>query len=461
MKRGSLNYILLGMGIGLCHTLSAQNIGIVEQQPGLDYAPGVVVSLRECVDSGLVRNYSVRIARGKEQIAVERATRGNAGMWPSLDLSASYSGTNNDQNTYFRDGTDQHTDPSLNSTITTGLQLSWTVFNGFSIATEYKRLKEMKWQSSIDMRIALEDYVAGVAQSYYSLIRQRIRLQNLLRSVSLSGERLRIVEESYKLGAMSGLEYQQAKVDYNADTASYITQVEQVRKLEINLNSLLELDDMDRHTIPADSVIVPNSALIREQLWNNALLNNADLLHAGSQTQVSRLALKAAQSRNYPYLKITGAYQFRDAFYGDAEQYTYSHINSYGPQVGATAGISIFNGGARRVEQRTAKLSVLNAQLQEESVESSMSADMAQLWMAYQNNLHLWELEKANLEVARSNFDIALERYRLHELSGIELREAQLSLLSSEERLSTAEYNVKICEISLLQLSGDLLSAEL
>jgi outer membrane protein TolC len=50
-----------------------------------------------------------------------------------------------------------------------------------------------------------------------------------------------------------------------------------------------------------------------------------------------------------------------------------------------------------------------------------------------------------------------MERYRLRELSGIELREAQLSLLQSEERLLTAEYNIKLCEISLLQLSGRLL----
>ena len=44
------------------------------------------------------------------------------------------------------------------------------------------------------------------------------------------------------------------------------------------------------------------------------------------------------------------------------------------------------------------------------------------------------------------------------ELSGIELREAQNSLLEAEERLSVAEYSTKICEISLLQLSGQILT---
>ncbi|MSB61410.1 TolC family protein, partial [Paeniclostridium sordellii] len=40
----------------------------------------------------------------------------------------------------------------------------------------------------------------------------------------------------------------------------------------------------------------------------------------------------------------------------------------------------------------------------------------------------------------------------------IELREAQNSLLEAEERLSVAEYSTKICEISLLQLSGQILT---
>ena len=44
--------------------------------------------------------------------------------------------------------------------------------------------------------------------------------------------------------------------------------------------------------------------------------------------------------------------------------------------------------------------------------------------------------------------------YLLGDLSGIEMREAQKSLLDAEERILSAEYNTKVCEISLLQLSG-------
>ena len=64
----------------------------------------------------------------------------------------------------------------------------------------------------------------------------------------------------------------------------------------------------------------------------------------------------------------------------------------------------------------------------------------------------------AQIVAAQENYRIAIDRYKLGELSGIELREAQNSLLEAEERLSVAEYSTKICEISLLQLSGQILT---
>jgi outer membrane protein TolC len=76
--------------------------------------------------------------------------------------------------------------------------------------------------------------------------------------------------------------------------------------------------------------------------------------------------------------------------------------------------------------------------------------------MAYRNNIELVNLEQENLKTAQEYYEIAIERYKLGDLSGIELREAQNSLLLAEERILLAEYNAKLCEISLLQLSGQI-----
>ena len=90
-------------------------------------------------------------------------------------------------------------------------------------------------------------------------------------------------------------------------------------------------------------------------------------------------------------------------------------------------------------------------------LEQSLRADLADLWQAYKNNLRLLALERENLITAQENQYIAHERYMLGDLPGIEMREAQQSLLNAEERILAAEYNTKLCEISLHQLSGSIM----
>jgi outer membrane protein TolC len=70
--------------------------------------------------------------------------------------------------------------------------------------------------------------------------------------------------------------------------------------------------------------------------------------------------------------------------------------------------------------------------------------------------MELTLLEKENLQNAKVNYEIAIDRYKLGNLSGVELREAQNSLLDAEERLIEAQLNTKLSEITLLQLSGRL-----
>ena len=116
-------------------------------------------------------------------------------------------------------------------------------------------------------------------------------------------------------------------------------------------------------------------------------------------------------------------------------------------------GISVFDGNRTR-ERRNARLEIERAELQRQELKLALRADFCDLWNAYTNNLELLNLEKQNVVTAMENMEIAMERYMLGDLSGIEMREAQKSLLDAEERLLSAEYDTKVCEISLLQISG-------
>ncbi len=64
--------------------------------------------------------------------------------------------------------------------------------------------------------------------------------------MSLSKERLRIAEASHLVGKFSGLDYQQAKVDFNADSAQYIKQQELLHSSRIQLNELMANNNVNQ-----------------------------------------------------------------------------------------------------------------------------------------------------------------------------------------------------------------------
>lgn len=412
-----------------------------------------VLSLKECLETGLQNNYDLLIVRNEQQIAANNATAANAGMLPSLDLSAGYSGAADNTTTYPREGESETVKGAYDQVVDVGVGLGWTIFDGFKLRTNYKKLQEMKTLGVLKTRLEVEDFVANLTAEYYNLIQQTLRLKNYRYAVALSRERLRITEARYRIGDFSRLDWLQARVDFNADSSQYMSQQELVTASRIRINELMANKDVTEKCFARDSVIDVNSALKWEELESNMNELNSELLIANRNTAISELELKAIKSRNYPYLNLSAGYGYTRQLYGKNDP---KGRGTLGPNVGLKLGFTIFDGNRRR-EQRNARIEVENAQYTQEQLKQSLMADLATFWQAYTNNLEVINLEQQNLVAAKENYEIAMERYLLGDLPGIEMREAQKSLLDAEERILTAEYNTKLCEISLMQISGNIL----
>lgn len=410
------------------------------------------LTLQECLEKGLENNYSLRISRNKEQIAHNNATLANAGYLPSLDLNAGYNASLSSSDSKLRStGETQEVRNSLDQGLNAGIGLSWTIFDGFNISTNYKQLKELERMGETNTRITIEDFIANLTAEYYNFIQQRLRLANYYYAVQLSKERLRIVEERYNIGNFSRLDYQQAKVDFNADSAQYIKQQEIVLTSRIALNELMAIDEVYTPIETTETTIVADTTFQFNDLWNNLLQRNADLLLAEQNNTMAQLDYKKVLSRNYPYVRLNAGYDYS---FNKYDTNSYTRRSNWGGSAGVTVGFNLWDGNRRR-EKRNAKIEIANAELQRNQLELALKAELGNLWQAYRNNIQLLNLERQNVVTARENHEIAKERYMLGDISGIEMREAQKSLLDAEERLISVEYQTKLCEISLLQISGD------
>lgn len=412
------------------------------------------ITLPELIATGLENNYQLKIVRNREQKAANDATRANAGQLPTISATAGYNGSLNSSDSKAREGgAVTSSRNTLDHSLTAGITAEWTLFDGFNVQANYRRLQELKRQSATQTRIAIEDYVADLTAEYYNYVQQRIRMRNLNHAVRLSKERLRIVLERYTIGSASRLDLQQAQVDFNADSAQSLKQLEILATSRIRLYDLMAVKDMNTRLTVSDTSIQVSDDLVFETLLEATMRTNASLLSAQQDITLAELDYRRTMSRDYPYVKLNAGYSYQHSIMGAGATKT---RDSWGPEAGVRIGMTLFDGDRRR-QRLNAKLDIENADLARLQLEQALRADLADLWQAYNNNRRLLNLERENLITAQENHYIAHERYMLGDLSGIEMREAQLSLLDAEERILAAEYSTKLCEISLRQLSGGIM----
>jgi outer membrane protein TolC len=413
-----------------------------------------IYGLKECIETGLENNYSILVAKNSETIANNNYTLGNAGFLPSVGLTGRYNGTSNNTTQNPADGGESTSGSSNSSVMNAAVSLDWTIFSGFSVQANYKKLNELKQLGELNTQISVENLIANIIISYSNYIQQVEVLANLEYAASLSRERLRIDEDRYLLGSSSKLSVLQSRVYLNADSSNLSRQVEVVRAAQIRLNELMTVEDLATEFISEDTTVQVNAGLLYEKLLDETLSGNTRLRIASKYKTVSEYDHKIISARTYPYLNFSSAYSYGKNNYstGNFESQVTNGMN-----YGLTLGFNIFDGFNQRRSIKNSSIEIKNQELAYLEIEQGIRADLITIYFAYSNNLRLIKLEEQNLATANENLEIALDRYKLGSLSGIELREVQKTLLDARERLLAIQYQTKLAEISLKMISGKIM----
>lgn len=413
-----------------------------------------IFDLKTCITTGLERNFSILVARNNEEVAKANYTKGNAGYLPTITTNNGLSGTINNIHQKLTDGEKVSHTGVHNMTGNMGVALNMDIFRGFSVQTTYQKLNELQQLGELNTQVQIENLVANIISEYYRYIQQVSLYENLKYAVSLSRERARIDEERYLLGSSSRLELLQSIVYLNADSSNYAQQNEALRTSQVRLNELMALEDLGTDFAPRDSIITINTELKYNDLLESTLQYNSSLRIAAKNQVVSELDYKIIAARSYPYMTFSTGYGYAFNRYGNS---SVQKQHTHGLNYGITVGMDIYDGNNRKREKSNAMIEIESRKYLYQEVEQTVKANLLTIYFAYENNLQLLKLEEQNLDVARENLEVAMERYKLESLSGIELREVQKSLLDAEERLISVKFQTKLAEISLMLISGKIM----
>jgi len=216
----------------------------------------------------------------------------------------------------------------------------------------------------------------------------------------------------------------------------------------------MALEDLGRTFVSQDTSIEISNDLLYEKLLEETLLRNTSLLIANANKTISEFDRKLIASRTYPYLNLSSGYSYSYNTYSSS---TTRNQLTNGMNYGLTLGLNIFDGFNQRRSLQNSDIELMNKEIRYQEVEQGVKADLLTIYSAYSNYLRLVALEEQNLSTATENLAIAMERYRLGNLSGLDLREVQMSLLEARESLLSVKYQAKLAEISLLLISGRIM----
>lgn len=410
---------------------------------------GESMDLEKAVLLGLERNYGLKIAANNVVMA-ERDIKIGVGSFFMPTLTGNFTNTFNkdDVKQQFANSPEPNEIPGAR---TENENYSLVGFYGFRPETVFtiQILGKLAEVSELQAKVLVENTVAAISSAYYRMVLELQRHRVLETTLELSQARLDIARARYELGGAGRSDFLTAQVDYNTDLSLLVNQELNIKNAKINLKELLALG-FDQDFYVNDTIMVDKNLLLAD-LLENAYLNNKQFLVSQRQENVAFLALRETQAQRLPLVNLNASYN-KNTFTSEAGFLLLNQRQGY--NYGIAVSLNIFNGFALNRRIQNAKVEKLNADLAVKDLEILMISDIQRAYNTYNTNIQLLDIEYANYKVAIENADIALERFRLGISDYLQFRDAQINLLTAENRLITALFNIKEMEIELMRLSG-------
>ena len=411
-----------------------------------------VLTLENAVKIALENNYEIKIATNNLTIEKTNVTIGNAGMLPTVSANVVDNNSIQNSSQTRQDGTKTKLDNAKSNSLTYGVGLDWTIFDGMRMFAKLDQLKELQKLGEAQLKLTVITRISDVNAAYYDLVQQQQQLAALDTTIVISKQRLTLAQNRFIIGKASKLEVLNAQVDLNTDQVTLLRQKELYTNSKILLNQLLARDLTTDFKV-IDQLEVDASLLLPE-LRALAEKQNPQLEAQIINKRIAELFLKQIKAARYPTVKVNTAYNFSES---QSSLGFVSQSHSRGLNYGFSASLNIFDGYSQNRNEKIAKIQIENSKITIEQQNMALNSQLATSYQTYLTNLELIDLEENNQAIAKQNLNITLDKFRIGTITTLEFRTAQLNYVNATVRYSNAQFQGKLSEIALRELAGNLI----
>ena len=409
-----------------------------------------VLTANEAVGIALKNSYDILVASNDAAIDQANNTAGNAGMLPTVAITASDNiSSNNTKQTYSNDTEANSTNARSNS-FTANIGLNWTLLDGGKMFVTRKKLEEIERLGELQYKDNVLQTVSNITLAYYNVVKQKQQLVSINEVISYNMERVKILQTSFNAGNTAKTNLLQAQIDLNVYHENAIDQKRVISDAKKNLNQLLSRDISTDYEV-TDSIETnynPNMQDLIQKLY----ANNFSILSFQKEVDIARLALKENKTLFLPRLNFNAGYGYQRSDNAIGNLRT---NNAFGPQVGGTLSIPLYQGGNANRQVKVSTIQLKTTEYNLENAKLALNTQLVNALADFEAQRSLLTIEKSNHAMAKENLEISIQRLRLGETTTLETKQAQESYQESLTRMLNFEYNLKVAETALKQLLAE------
>ena len=410
-----------------------------------------LLTVEEALSIGLANNYDIQLYQNDALSARANNTVGNAGMLPSISINGADQFSYNAINQHLTNGTVISSNGAPNNNLNGALALNWTIFDGTKMFVTKAKLNQLQELGEINVRVQVMQSTADIIAAYYDIVRQEQQLKNYNEVLNYNSERVKIFETRFNNGLSPKTDLLPAKIDLNTNKENAIYQQTVINNAKRKLNQLLGRDASTAFSVnpTIDNNFLPDSNSLK-QLTST---QNPSIAGKQKELEVAHSAIKEFKALKYPKVALNAGYYFNRT---DSRAGFTLLSQAYGPQVGATLSIPLFQGGNVNRQIKVATYSMKSTSLQLDRLQIQLNSLLKGSLDEYYRQLQLLSLEEENVQMARENLQISLARLKQGQTNALELQQSQLALETSLTRLNNIRFALKLAETQLKQISGVL-----
>ena len=401
------------------------------------------LSLQDAVSFAVDHNKSLKASRLNIELQQKMITEAISAGIPQINANLGYQ-TNFGQSV---DMGETGFSIKMEDNLTLGASASWTVLNGEWIVG-IQTAKIAKTLASQQVDADALDIKSTIYNSYYTILVCERLVQILQENLDNMSRILEHTQNMYKAGTVEISDVDQIRITVGQLNNSLLSME---RTLDVNYN-LLRIQLGLKAGTPITLTDHLEDFLGEEGFANLALKDfdiNNNLQYQLTLTQ-EELQKKAVSAKKWAYAPTLSAgynYQYQIVSGGFM---TIPHTAT------VTLSVPIFSGLQRKSQLDQEKITLQQTQLNKSLLEDQLRLNEAQYKYDLQNATENYNLQKENVEVAKSVLGHYQAKFNVGNISSLDLTQANNNYLEAENNYTSACLDLLEAQTNLLKLYNEL-----